>query len=230
VLALFPQFEPWLRPGVSRPVSDVVPMAGLRNVLRMLSSGAPAGYVPLGDALCVTDPTFGRGAALALGQAVRLSEALRDGVPARDAVREIEQWLRPWFDDVTLQDTARTRPWRAAVADEPLEGILAGLPPNPFMLLDAADRDPGLADAAGRYVSMLTTHPGHARAARARRPAHPGASWAGRPRRLRTPKSSRRCPGRDDRRCRQRARHGGHPSGRRAERRRVSGVACQRSG
>jgi 2-polyprenyl-6-methoxyphenol hydroxylase-like FAD-dependent oxidoreductase len=155
VLSLFPQFEPWLRPGVSEPVSDVVPMAGLRNVLRTLSPSAPAGYAPIGDALCVTDPTFGRGAALALGQAVRLSEAVGAG-DLRPAVGRIEAWLRPWYDDVVLQDQGRTALWRAAVADEPLEAILAGLPPNPFMLLDAADHDPALADAAARYVSMLT--------------------------------------------------------------------------
>lgn len=161
VLALFPQFEPWLRPGIARPVGDVTPMAGLRNVLRTLAPDAPAGYVPIGDALCVTDPTFGRGAALALDQAVRLAGTLAGagGDPAaaaRDAVEDLERRLRPWYDDVVVQDTARTRLWRAAVAGEPLQGILAGLPPNPFMLLDAAEHDPGLADAAGRYISMLT--------------------------------------------------------------------------
>jgi 2-polyprenyl-6-methoxyphenol hydroxylase-like FAD-dependent oxidoreductase len=155
VLALFPAFEPWL--SVSRPASDVVPMAGLRNVLRTLSDTAPSGYVPLGDSLCVTDPTFGRGAALALGQAVRLAGAVADGGSAREAVAGIESWLRPWYDDVVLQDTARTTLWRAAVAGEPLGPILMNLPPNPFMLLDAAPLDPILADAAGRYVSMLTT-------------------------------------------------------------------------
>ncbi len=157
VLGLFPQFAPWLGTGVSHPVSDVVPMAGLRDVLHTLSPRAPSGYVPLGDALCVTDPTFGRGAALALGQAVRLAGALDEGRSPRSAVEEIEAWLRPWYDDVVLQDRARTTLWRAAVAGEPLGPILAGLPPNPFMLLDAAGHDPVLADAAGRYISMLTT-------------------------------------------------------------------------
>ena len=155
VLSLFPQFEPWLRPGVSEPVSDVVPMAGLRNVMRTLSPSAPSGYAPIGDALCVTDPTFGRGAALGLGQAIRLSSAVAAGDPAA-GVRENEQWLRPWYDDVILQDRGRTALWRAAVADEPLEGILAGLPPNPFMLLDAAEHDPVLADASAQYVNMLS--------------------------------------------------------------------------
>ncbi|MFE6365965.1 NAD(P)/FAD-dependent oxidoreductase [Streptomyces sp. NPDC057806] len=161
VLALFPDFEPWLRPGAGTPVSEVVPMAGLRNVLRALSPDAPQGYVPLGDALCVTDPTFGRGASLALAQAIILARTLAgaEDLPraAVRATRETEAWLRPWFDDVVTQDTARTTLWRAAVADQPLEAILAQLPPNPFMLLDAAQHDPELADAAGRYVSMLDT-------------------------------------------------------------------------
>ncbi|MEU5667352.1 FAD-dependent oxidoreductase [Streptomyces longwoodensis] len=161
VLALFPDFRPWLRPGAGTPVSEVVPMAGLRNVLRVLSPDAPRGYVPLGDALCVTDPTFGRGASLALAQAVILSQALAgaEDLPraALRATRDTEAWLRPWFDDVVAQDTARTTLWRAAVADEPLEAVLAQLPPNPFTLLDAAPHDPELADAAGRYVSMLDT-------------------------------------------------------------------------
>lgn len=112
--------------------------------------------MPLGDSLCVTDPAFGRGAALALGQAAHLAGALGSGGTAREAVAEIERWLRPWYDDVVRQDTGRTALWRAAVAGEPVEGILAELPPNPFMLLDAADHDPVLADASGQYVSMLT--------------------------------------------------------------------------
>ncbi|MDA3627066.1 NAD(P)-binding protein [Saccharopolyspora sp. WRP15-2] len=161
VVALFDKFAPWFAAGNATPISDVVPMPGLRNVLRTLKPDAPRGYFPLGDRVCLTDPTFGRGLALALAHAVRLAETFStaDGDLTRlnaRTTREQVEFVRPWFDDVVVQDVARTSLWRAAVKGESWQDLLADAPPNPFLMIDAEEHDPELGLAARRYVSMLT--------------------------------------------------------------------------
>ncbi|MGW1682573.1 NAD(P)-binding protein [Saccharopolyspora sp. NPDC002376] len=161
VVALFDKFEPWFADGKASPISEVVPMAGLRNVLRTLKPDAPKGYFPLGDRVCLTDPTFGRGLALALAHAVRLTETFRtagDDLTRLNAQTTWEQveFVRPWFDDVVVQDVARTSLWRAAAKGESWQELLADAPPNPFLMIDAEEHDPELGLAARRYVSMLT--------------------------------------------------------------------------
>ncbi|SFQ69240.1 Dehydrogenase (flavoprotein) [Amycolatopsis arida] len=157
VVALFAAFRPWTEH--CAPVGEVVPMAGLRNVLYDLADDAPVGYFPVGDTVCVTDPTFGRGMALALAQAVPLARALAAGGGGADLNRRTTaaavELTRPWFDDVVLQDRARTALWRAAVAGRPWQDLLPGMPPNPFLMIDAEDRDPELGLLGRRYVSML---------------------------------------------------------------------------
>lgn len=161
VVALFDKFTPWFADGNASPISEVVPMPGLRNVLRTLKPDAPKGYFPLGDRVCLTDPTFGRGLALALAHAVRLTETLAaaggdlTGLNVQ-TTREQVEFVRPWFDDVVVQDVFRTSLWRAAVKGESWQELLAGAPPNPFLMIDAEEHDPELGLAARRYVSMLT--------------------------------------------------------------------------
>ncbi|MET9819714.1 FAD-dependent oxidoreductase [Streptomyces sp. NPDC006355] len=158
--ALFTEFAPWLGDGVSEPLTDVVPMAGLRNTLRTLAPGAPAGYFPLGDALCTTDPAFGRGASVAIYQAVRLAEALAqapDDLPGLSGpvTRRAVEWVRPLFDDSVQADLGRTRLWEAAVTGEevPLGPGLSAA--NPFTLLEAGEHDPVLWEAAQRCALLL---------------------------------------------------------------------------
>ncbi|WP_328643844.1 NAD(P)/FAD-dependent oxidoreductase [Streptomyces canus] len=160
VAALFAEFEPWLRPGASEVLTDVAPMAGLRNTLRRPTEDAPAGYFLLGDALCTTDPAFGRGASVALHQAVRLATAFAeqpDDLPglAAEVNAGALAWVRPYFDDSVQSDVVRTRLWQAALAGQPLpQG--AGVPPvNVFTLMDAGERDPVLWSAAQRCANLL---------------------------------------------------------------------------
>ncbi len=67
-----------------RPITDVMPMGGLMNVDR---TGEPpiAGVVPVGDALCHTDPAFAYGLSFALSHAAALSRAASEA-PDVDAL------------------------------------------------------------------------------------------------------------------------------------------------
>ncbi|MFJ2767232.1 FAD-dependent oxidoreductase [Streptomyces sp. NPDC087300] len=132
------QFGPWLQPGSSEPIGDVVPMAGLTNTWRELSPETPDGYLPLGDVLCTTDPILGRGASFALSGAVELSELMGRHKSDLAAVgaglrAHAEHELRPWYEDGVHDDVERTRSWRATVSGEqepPAElplGVLAAL-------------------------------------------------------------------------------------------------------
>ncbi|WP_020672996.1 FAD-dependent oxidoreductase [Amycolatopsis nigrescens] len=161
VVALLEPFRPWVGPEHCTPISEVVPMAGLRNVLYTLSDDAPAGYFPVGDTVCVTDPTFGRGMALGLAQAVQLVHTLTEATGDRASLNlhttaAAVDLCRPWYDDVVVQDRARTSLWRAAVAGERWQDLLPGMPPNPFLMIDAEALDPELGLIGRRYVSMLS--------------------------------------------------------------------------
>ncbi|WP_086669163.1 hypothetical protein [Lentzea kentuckyensis] len=61
-------------PDHARPITDVMPMGGLANIDRTAGSGAP-GLVPVGDALCHTDPAFAYGLSFALVHAQALGRA-----------------------------------------------------------------------------------------------------------------------------------------------------------
>ena len=66
VLRTIPIYAAWL--DVMDPITDVFPMAGLHNTLRRLvADGLPiaTGLHAIGDSICTTNPTLGRGLALA---------------------------------------------------------------------------------------------------------------------------------------------------------------------
>jgi hypothetical protein len=67
VLRTIPTYAAWL--DVMDPITSVFPMAGLHNTLRRLvADGTPVatGLHAIGDSVCTTNPTLGRGLALAL--------------------------------------------------------------------------------------------------------------------------------------------------------------------
>ena len=67
----------WL--DVLDPISDVFPMAGLHNTMRRLVvGGAPVatGLHAIGDSVCTTNPTLGRGLSLALSGAADLLDTI----------------------------------------------------------------------------------------------------------------------------------------------------------
>jgi 2-polyprenyl-6-methoxyphenol hydroxylase-like FAD-dependent oxidoreductase len=123
VARLHPFVGQWLEGGGAEPISDVATMAGLENRLRrFVVDGRPIvrGLLPVGDAVCITDPSFARGMSLALTHAFALADVVaaarddHDGLAlAADALTT--ELLQPWFDDAVTQDRARTAQWSGGV-------------------------------------------------------------------------------------------------------------------
>lgn len=121
----------WDRPTVPQthhePISDVAVMGGLGNVLRdPLGAGSAQvhGLHAIGDALCTTNPAFGRGLSMALQHA----GAVADGVsaepdrPDRQAdliARRLSRLTRPVWADTVTHDTERSYRWRQTVHAAP---------------------------------------------------------------------------------------------------------------
>lgn len=110
---------------VSEPLTEVMPMGELRNVLRsVVVEGQPVvlGFQPVGDALAHTNPSWGWGLSIALAQAVRLAEvadttsgdprALALGFEASAGV-QAAGWVRASI----AADRARLRMWRGEAGD-----------------------------------------------------------------------------------------------------------------
>ena len=156
-----PLVAPWLE--FADPLGGVHPMGRLRNVLRRsVAGGRPIarGIHLVADAACHTDPSFGRGVALAFDHAERLAEVV-DAHPgdadaqtlAFDAATSAE--IEPWYRDAVDQDRARLGFWRAAI-----DGEVPARPPSAVALmtiLGAAQRDSSVWRGVTRYVGLLRT-------------------------------------------------------------------------
>jgi 2-polyprenyl-6-methoxyphenol hydroxylase-like FAD-dependent oxidoreductase len=106
---------PWLAPGVSEPITEVHPMARLRNrIRRFLVDGRPValGVVAVGDAHTCTNPLYGRGCSLGMVHA----ELLADAVAAHETFDEAfhvefeaatAREIEPWYKAAVLQDRAQ---------------------------------------------------------------------------------------------------------------------------
>ncbi|MFD7576230.1 FAD-dependent oxidoreductase, partial [Streptomyces sp. NPDC059810] len=153
------QFEPWLRPGSSEPIGDVVPMAGLTNTWRELNPDTPSGYLPIGDVLCTTDPILGRGASFALAGAAEIADLLGRHGADLEAVSaglraHVRHTVRPWYEDGVHDDVERTRSWRATVDGRPEPP--AGLPPAVLTAL-AGQRDHHLWERAQLRANLMAS-------------------------------------------------------------------------
>ncbi len=117
----------WLDPEVSEPTSEVVVMAGLTNSWTPVSDGEADGVVgvlPVGDAMCTTNPAYGRGVSLALTHAVRVADRLGSADRLDDAtfaalLADATEHYRPWYEEAVANDHARTAMWAAAAAGGP---------------------------------------------------------------------------------------------------------------
>ncbi|HMC71349.1 MAG TPA: hypothetical protein VKJ07_19490, partial [Mycobacteriales bacterium] len=98
VARALPAVAPWLDESRTKPITDVLVMAGHHNVLREpLVDGRPTvlGYLPVGDALCITDPIYAWGASLTVTQAFAAAGALARHIDPVDVVCDYADSVMP---------------------------------------------------------------------------------------------------------------------------------------
>jgi 2-polyprenyl-6-methoxyphenol hydroxylase-like FAD-dependent oxidoreductase len=163
-LAQLPTVAPWLEAGTAQ--SEPEPVGSVGNCRRYLFHDAPVltGVLALGDAAVCTNPTAGRGVALALHHARALARLLDDGY---DAVRRpgtlSERWestttrlLGPWLQSQTQLDRDRCSQVRACLAGKPWRAAndMASRLATAF----SASKDCPIVGAAGeRLFNLLAT-------------------------------------------------------------------------
>jgi hypothetical protein len=107
-----PYYAGWL--DALEPISDVGVMGGLHNTLRRLVvDGRPValGLHAIGDSLCTTNPTFGRGLSLIMRNMTDLVEILADHpddllAQAHALDRAVTENIAPWYTDQARGDAA----------------------------------------------------------------------------------------------------------------------------
>jgi 2-polyprenyl-6-methoxyphenol hydroxylase-like FAD-dependent oxidoreductase len=163
VLRTVPVYAAWL--DVLDPVSDVFPMAGLHNTLRRLvAGGAPVvtGLHAVGDSVCTTNPTLGRGLSLALSGAVDLLEVI--GQHGHDLSgqalaldRLVASHVAPFYEDQAVIDRARLMMLRHTIfgspAPDPQPAICGRV--SYEQLRAAAPFDPAVFRAFWKIMGMI---------------------------------------------------------------------------
>ena len=118
--ALLPAFAPWADPARAEPITEVLAMGGLQNVLR--EGPHASGVIAIGDALCQTNAAYGWGIALGMDHAVALAESLDDHPAVEDATRAYHARVgvetRARWELSAQQDRARIGAWRGEPFDE----------------------------------------------------------------------------------------------------------------
>jgi hypothetical protein len=156
-----PALVPWVHPDQAEPITPVLPMGSLQNLVRSLVvDGNPVavGVQPVGDALCHTNPTFAFGASLAMHHGFTLAGlsgetdnprtlalAFDDAVGADADAR---------YDAVSAEDRDRIRLWRGEPIDvrDPRDSMALFLR---YTAYPAAASDPDLFRAVARRVNLL---------------------------------------------------------------------------
>ena len=181
---MFEPLEEWL--SAADPASRVFTMGGMHNRLRDFgAAGAEpiAGVIPIGDALCQTNPAHGWGVSIALHQARTVALALPEAADRPEATRallhRLTEHVRPYYAVAAGEDAERARIAAGASPDwqrpgNPLFGRKVMFPlatQDPVVyravqrhihLLDRPDRlgaDPGLAERALRLRGALPQAP-----------------------------------------------------------------------
>ncbi len=125
LLRTIPAFAAWL--DVLDPISPVYPMAGLHNTLRRLvveDGPVVTGLHAIGDSVCTTNPTLGRGLTLAIQGAAALADTLAehpcDPVAQALALDElIADHVAPYYEDQAAIDAERLALLRHTVFRRP---------------------------------------------------------------------------------------------------------------
>ena len=124
VLRTIPACAAWLE--VLEPISPVFPMTGPRNTLRRLVvDGRPVvtGLQGIGDSVCTTNPTFGRGLSLALWGAADLIDVIgKHDEWAEQTIAMDErtaEHVAPYYEEQAAVDSARLATLRHAILGGP---------------------------------------------------------------------------------------------------------------
>jgi len=156
------QVAPLVAPGVSTPITPVLPMGELRNLRRSLVvDGAPValGVQPIGDALLNTDPIFAWGLSLALTNAVELAAVVEErgrdaeavALAFDDRVSKRSESCYRWSRDC---DDSQRRAWSGEAIDASSpDGDLPRFLTTTLMF--AALRDPEIYTRAYRRTQLL---------------------------------------------------------------------------
>ncbi|ABF43116.1 FAD dependent oxidoreductase [Candidatus Koribacter versatilis Ellin345] len=125
VAAAIPTLAPLVDPHFATPITGVLPMGELQNTLRHYVEFGDAcvrGFVPVGDTVCHTDPTFALGLSFALIHARALRDAIQ-GAATPDQIlpaywKAIYPETRERYDYVVAADEARAAKWQGAELDQ----------------------------------------------------------------------------------------------------------------
>jgi 2-polyprenyl-6-methoxyphenol hydroxylase-like FAD-dependent oxidoreductase len=163
VVRTVPMFAKWLD-GLD-PITGIFPMAGLHNTLRRLVvDGIPVatGLHAIGDSVCTTNPTLGRGLALALWGAADLADvtASHDTDWTAQALmldKLVGDHVVPYYEDQAAIDAARLEKLRHRVFGQPSpEPPAAGQDRVTYAeLREAATVDPSAYRALWRVNGMM---------------------------------------------------------------------------
>jgi 2-polyprenyl-6-methoxyphenol hydroxylase-like FAD-dependent oxidoreductase len=121
-VAAMPSLHSWI--SRSEPITDVIGMGSLQNSFRRYRSGGRRGvpgFVPVGDALCHTNPMFALGLSQSLIHAFALATALADASGLEDVPEAYHLAVEPEaverFALASECDRARGRWWRGESVD-----------------------------------------------------------------------------------------------------------------
>jgi 2-polyprenyl-6-methoxyphenol hydroxylase-like FAD-dependent oxidoreductase len=150
-----PGFSEWIDPGRSRPITGVLPGGHLRNTYQGQADEqgriALPGLIHVGDAVCTTNPTAGRGIATSLMQSSRLLALLDADDDLASVATAFDEWcterIRPWFDDHIAWDADEQRQWAG-------EDVDLTRPLTSGHITAAAEADPSLMRVIGPFFAM----------------------------------------------------------------------------
>ena len=125
VLRTIPTYSAWL--DALEPISNVYTMGGLHNTLRRLvADGAPVvtGLHTVGDSVCTTNPTLGRGLSLALSDALDLRDTIEKFPDDRIAQTQamdalVGEHVAPFYKDQAIVDAERMAMLRHIIFNAP---------------------------------------------------------------------------------------------------------------
>ena len=112
VLDTIPSLAPWAGPDAGTPLHTVEMMAGNRNRRsHYVVNDEPLvlGLLPIGDALCSTNPFYGWGASMALTYAFAAADAVAAHDDLRDVALAYEAAIAPEADGVYRESAAADR-------------------------------------------------------------------------------------------------------------------------